>query len=146
MGSSSGKRTVPVSRKKGWMDVWMDRQEKVGSSSGKRTVPVPLAQKRMDGLFLFRKRRDRWMSRPFCELIRSPSIGATNVTFMTLGFFFNVPAANGRGVCPRFIHVCRPRDTFTCDSKQSTATDGSHQTAVDESHQTVTTFPSQMVT
>ena len=50
------------------------------------------------------------------------------------------------GVCLRFIHVCRPQDTFACDSKQRTVTDGSHQTVVDESHQTATSLQSQMVT
>ena len=29
------------------------------------------------------------------------------------------PERTGGGVCSRFIHVCRPRDTFACDSKQS---------------------------
>ena len=85
----------------------MDRQEKVDKSIRKRTDPLLLIQKRMDGLVLFPERRDRWMTRPFCEFGRSPGIGVTNVTFMTLGFFFNVPGANGRGSLLAF-HSCLP--------------------------------------
>ena len=33
----------------------------------------------MDGQFQFQERRDGWMSRPLCELSRSPGIGSLTI-------------------------------------------------------------------